>query len=97
MIEITDGKQCISVKVKAGDIISITYNQVESINISNYTDGSIFVSEENDFTFNNSVGNFLTITDGNSYNEYLFYKSGKNTIYIKCDADGVISIMRKQW
>ena len=97
MIEILNGKQCHSIKVKAGDIISITYDQVESVNISNYTDGSIFVSEENNFTYDNNIGNFLTITDGNCYNEYVFYKSGKNTIYIKCDADGVISIIRKLW
>lgn len=97
MIEILNGKQCHTIKVKSGDIIAITYNQVESINIINYTDGSIFVSEQNNFTFENNIGDFLTITDGNSYNEYIFYKSGKNTIYIKCDADGVISIIRKVW
>lgn len=95
--EILHGKQAMSIKVKAGDIISIQYNSVESVNIGNYTDGSIFVSESNNFDYVNDVGNFLTITDGNCYNEYILYKPGSNTIYIKCDADGVVSIMRKQW
>lgn len=87
----------LTIYLKAGDIIPIKFNSIASANIINYTEGSIFVSETNDFVLKDGVGNYLTITDGNCYNEYLFYKSGKNKLYVKADADGFICIIRKIW
>lgn len=92
-----DGQIVLTLNVKAGDIIPIEYKSITSANVVNYTDGSIFVSETNDFSLIENVGKYLTITDGNSYNEYIFYKSGKNTLYIKADADGYICVVRKLW
>lgn len=91
------GNNVLTINVKAGDIVAIEYDKIAVANIVNYTDGSIFVSENNDFKLENNVGKYLTITDGNSYNEYVFYKSGKNTVYIKNDADGYICVVRKIW
>lgn len=91
------GQQAMSISVSAGDVICINYDLISSLNIVNLTEGAIFVSEENDFEVSNNVGNFLTITDGNSYNEYFFYKNKKNKIYIKSDANGIVSVVRKQW
>lgn len=91
------GTKYLTIKVKAGDIIPIKYVSAAALNIINYTDGSIFVNDTANFDFVDDVGDFLTITDGNCYNEYVFYKSGLNTIYVKCDADGYVCIVRKQW
>lgn len=87
----------LTIQVKAGDVITVEFTSVAAVNIINYTDGSIFVSEDNDFNTIDGVGKYLTITDGNCYNEYLFYKSGANKIYIKVDADGFICVIRKIW
>lgn len=91
------GKNVLTINMKAGDIYPIEYNSIAAANIVNYTDGVIYVSEQNEFTLNNNIGNYLIITDGNSYNEYYFYNSGKNTLYVKADADGYICIIRKAW
>ena len=95
--EVIKGEQCLTINIKAGEIYPIEYDKIAIADVINYTDGVIFVSEYNDFELNNNVGKYLTITDGNSYNEYVFYKSGKNTLYIKADADGYICIIRKLW
>lgn len=95
--DIIKGEQCLTINIKAGEIYPIEYTNIAIADIVNYTEGVIFVSEENDFTFTDNVGKFLTITDGNTYNSYIFYKSGKNTLYIKADADGYVCIMRKLW
>lgn len=92
-----NGELVLTINIKAGEIYPIEYKSVAAVNVINYTDGSVFVSEKNNFEFNNNVGKFLTITDGNCYNEYMFYKAGKNTLYIKADADGYICIARKIW
>ena len=92
-----DGSQAITIEVSSGNIYEIEYEDVAGVNIVNYTDGSIFVSEVNDFETTDGVGQYLTLTDGNMYNEYLFYKSGTNKLYIKCDADGHICLVRKLW
>ena len=73
-----EGKNVLTVNMKAGDIYPIEYKSIASVNIVNYTDRVIFVSEKDDFTLTNGVGDYLVITDGNSYNEYVFYKAGKN-------------------
>lgn len=95
--EVIKGQNVITIKVKAGDIQPIEYEQVASVDVVNYTDGTVFVSDKNDFEMVNNVGNYLTVTDGNSYNSFTLYKSGKNTIYIKTDTDGMICVVRKIW
>lgn len=97
MPEIIQGKAVLTLKVTAGNVYAIKYNKASAINVVNYTDGSIFVSENPEINVDAEVGEFLVITDGNCYNEYLFYKSGTNIVYIKADADGKICIVRKQW
>lgn len=97
MKEIVQGTLALTLDMKAGDIYPIEYQSVSSVNIVNYTDDSLFVSSSPDFEFNNNVGNFLTIASNNAYNEYVFFKSGKNTLYIKAISDGYVSIVRKQW
>lgn len=95
--EKVEGKNVLTINIKAGDIYPIEYKSIASANIVNYTDGVIFVSEKDDFTLTDGVGEYLVITDGNSYNEYVFYKAGKNILYVKADADGYICVVRKAW
>lgn len=95
--DVIKGESVLTINVKAGDIYPIEFTNIASANIVNYTEGSIFVSENNNFELVNNVGKYLTISDGNSYNEYIFYKTGKNTLYIKVDADGFICVVRKLW
>lgn len=95
--DIVKGKQCLTINIKAGEIYPIEYNNIAIADIVNYTDGVIFVSEENNFNLVNNIGEYLTITDGNSYNTYIFNKSGKNTLYVKADANGYVCIIRKTW
>ncbi len=90
-------KSVITINVKAGNIYPIEYDNIAMADIVNYTDGVIFVSEKNNFDLVNNVGEYLTITDGNSYNTYMFYKNGNNTLYIKADADGYVCVVRKLW
>ena len=92
-------KNAITIKVLAGDIIELEFPSIARANIVNYTDGVIYVSEDNDFTLDETgkVGNYLTITDGNAYNEYIFYKKDKNKLYVKADTNGYICVIRKIW
>lgn len=89
----------LSINMSAGDIIEIEFPSIACADVVNYTDGVIFVSEDNDFTLDETgkVGKYLTITDGNTYNEYTFYKKNKKKLYVKADADGYICVMRKVW
>jgi len=95
--DVTKGELILTLHVKADEIWPIQYDNVSTLNIVNYTDGAIFASENNNFEINNNVGKYLTITDGNAYNEYVFYKSGKNTIYIKTEGDGFVCVIKKRW
>lgn len=89
----------ITINMTAGDVVEVEFPTVARADIVNYTDGVIFVSEENDFTLDETgkVGKYLTITDGNTYNEYIFYRKDKNKLYVKADADGYVCISRKIW
>ena len=97
MIKEIKGDLTLTINIKAGDIYAVKYNKTAMLNIVNYTDGAIFISEKPNFDYIDNVGNFLTVTDGNSYNDYMFYKKGENTLYIKADADGYVCLVRKQW
>lgn len=97
MKDIIKGKLALTIEMKAGDIWPIEYDSVSSLNIVNYTDGAIYVGEKNDFEYKNGVGEFLTISSSNGYNDYIFYSAGKHIIYIKADEDGCVSIINKAW
>lgn len=92
-------KNAITINMSAGDIVELEFPSIARANIVNYTDGVIYVSEDNDFTLDETgkIGNYLTITDGNAYNEYVFYKKDKNKLYVKADANGYICVIRKIW
>ena len=98
MIQIK-GQDLLTLDVIAGNIYEITYDQISALNIFNYTEGSLFISnkEDCDFKFEDNVGNFLTIGSGNGFNNILFYMNGENKIYLKPDANGYISMFRKLW
>lgn len=95
--DVIEGKHVLTINMAAEDIYPIEYDNIATANIINYTDGVIYVSEENNFELKNNIGEYLTITDGNAYNDYIFYKSGLNKLYIKADAAGYVCIVRKQW
>lgn len=92
-------KNTLTVKLTAGDIVEIEFPSIARADVINYTDGVIYVSEENNFELDESgvIGNYLTITDGNTYNEYIFYRKDNKKLYVKADADGYICVVRKIW
>ena len=97
MKDIIKGTVAMTIDMKAGDIYPIEYDNIAMATIANYTDDGIYVSEEPNFDFENSIGNFLTICSGAAFNDYIFYKGGKNTLYIKALTDGFVTIVRKRW
>lgn len=97
MKDIVKGEIALTIDMKAGDIYPIEYDNIATATIANYTEDGIYVSEEPNFEFDGAIGKFMTIGSGAAYNDYIFYKSGKNTLYIKALTDGYVSIMRKRW
>ena len=97
MKDIVKGEIALTIDMKAGDIYPIEYDNITTATIANYTEDGIYVSEEPNFEFDGAIGKFMTIGSGAAYNDYIFYKSGKNTLYIKALTDGYVSIIRKRW
>lgn len=100
MKDVVKGEIALTIDMKAGDIYPIEYDNIATATIANYTDDGIYVSEKPEFEFNEAngaVGKFLVISSGAAYNDYIFYKSGKNTLYIKALTDGYVTIVRKRW
>ena len=97
MKDIVKGGNALTLDMKAGDIYPIEYDNIATVTIANYTDDGIFVSENPEFEFNNDIGDFLVIGSGAAYNDYFFYKNGKNMLYIKALTEGYVSIVRKRW
>ena len=97
MKDIVKGEIALTIDMKAGDIYPIEYDNIATATIANYTDDGIYVSEKPEFDFNGAIGKFMTISSGGAYNDYIFYRSGKNILYIKALTDGYVSIVRKRW
>ena len=97
MKDIVKGEAAITIDMKAGDIYPIEYDNIATATIANYTEDGIYVSEKPEFEFDGAIGKFLVISSGAAYNDYLFYKSGKNILYIKSLTDGYVTIVRKRW
>lgn len=97
MKDIVKGISALTIDMKAGDIYPIEYDNIATITIANYTEDGIYVSEKPNFEFEENIGEFMVIGSGSAYNDYMFYKNGKNTIYIKALTDGYVSIVRKRW
>lgn len=97
MKDIVKGEIALTLDMKAGDIYPIEYDNIATVTIANYTEDGIYVSEKPEFEFENNVGKFLVIGSGTAYNDYIFYKNGKNTLYIKALTDGYVTIVRKRW
>lgn len=97
MKDVVKGEIALTIDMKAGDIYPIEYDNIATASIANYTEDGIYVSEKPDFDFNGAIGNFLVISSGTAYNDYIFYNSGKNRLYIKSLTDGYVSIVRKRW
>ena len=95
--DIIKGENALTLDMSAGDIYPIEYDNIATATIANYTEDGIYVSENSDFEFVNNIGKFMTIGSGAAYNDYIFYKNGKNTLYIKALTDGYVSIVRKRW
>lgn len=94
-----NGSLALTIRIIPGELYKVNYDKAAIINVVNYTDGSVYVAEKPEFDFIDNVGNFLTVTDGNSYNDYQFY-SRNNSIYVKVDenvTEGTICLIRKQW
>lgn len=86
----------VTIDMKADIVYEIEYTG-SSVNIINYSDGALLISEINDFEKVDGVGKYLTITSGNIYNDYIFHKSGKNYLYAKADKAGQICLVKKNW
>lgn len=97
MKDIVKGEIALTLDMKAGDIYPIEYDNIATATIANYTEDGIYVSEKPEFEFENSIGKFLVIGSGAAFNDYVFYKSGKNILYIKALTDGYVTIVRKRW
>ena len=97
MKDIVKGEIALTLDMKAGDIYPIEYDNIATVTIANYTEDGIYVSEKPEFEFENNIGKFLVIGSGTAYNDYMFYKNGKNTLYIKALTDGYVTIVRKRW
>ena len=97
MKDIVKGEIVLTLDMKAGDIYPIEYDNIATVTIANYTEDGIYVSEKPEFEFENNIGKFLVIGSGTAYNDYVFYKNGKNTLYIKALTDGYVTIVRKRW
>lgn len=97
MKDIVKGEIVLTLDMKAGDIYPIEYDNIATVTIANYTEDGIYVSEKPEFEFENNIGKFLVIGSGTAYNDYMFYKNGKNTLYIKALTDGYVTIVRKRW
>lgn len=97
MKDIVKGEIALTLDMKAGDIYPIEYDNIATVTIANYTEDGIYVSEKPEFEFENNIGKFLVIGSGTAYNDYVFYKNGKNTLYIKALTDGYVTIVRKRW
>lgn len=97
MKDVVKGELTLTIDMKAGDIYPIEYDNIATATIANYTDDGVYVSEKPEFEFENNIGKFLVIGSGAAYNDYIFYKSGKNTLYIKALTDGYVTIVRKRW
>lgn len=91
------GSNILTLKVTANNVYHIKYDKISTLSIINYTEGSILISETNDFELIDNVGKYLIITDGNSYNDYIFYKSSPADVYIKTKTDGEICLVVKRW
>ena len=97
MKDIIKGEIALTLDMKAGDIYPIEYDNIATVTIANYTEDGIYVSEKPEFEFENNIGKFLVIGSGIAYNDYMFYKNGKNTLYIKALTDGYVTIVKKRW
>lgn len=91
------GELVLTIDMKAGDIYPIEYDNIATASIANYTDDTLFISDKPEFDFEDNVGKFLVIGSGTAYNDFIFYKSGTNTLYIKALTDGYVTIVRKRW
>lgn len=97
MKDVVKGEIAITLDMKSGDIYPIEYDNIATATIANYTEDGIYVSETPDLEFDGAIGKFLVISSGSAYNDYIFYKSGKNTLYIKALTDGYVTVVRKRW
>ena len=97
MKDTVKGEIAITLDMKAGDIYPIEYDNIATATIANYTDDGIYVGENPELDFDGAIGKFLVISSNSAYNDYIFYKSGKNVLYIKALTDGYVTIVRKRW
>lgn len=94
MVEVT-GTNELTIKATAGEIYKITYDTSTAVDIFNFTAAEIFVNSSGTFETNGNVGNYLAIPDVGSYNGYRPSIQNNMTIYIKANAAGNISVVRK--
>lgn len=94
MIEVT-GKSELSIEATEGEIYKVSYETSTAVDICNDAEGSIFVNSSGTFEKTGSVGNYLVVPEGGSYNGFRPDIQSGTAIYIKANAEGIISIVRK--
>ena len=96
MIEVT-GANALTIEAAAGETYCITYETNCAVDISNQTDGQIYISDNNDFTVENGIGKFIKLAGGTNYNGYRPYIGDPFNVYIYTEKAGNVSVIVKGW
>lgn len=94
MIEIT-GTTELTIDAAADEIYKVTFDTSTAVDIFNDTAGEVYVNSTGTFTKTGSVGNYLILPEGGSYNGFRPNVDSGTAIYIKANAAGSISVVRK--
>ena len=94
MVEVT-GTNELTIEATESEIYKITYDTSTAVDIFNSTAADVHVNSSGTFEKAESVGNYLTIPSGGSYNGYRPSIQNNMTIYVKANAAGNISVVRK--
>ena len=86
----------ITIEAKANEIYEIKYKLGQSVDILNGTDDILYASVQNDFSFDNGIGKFIAIPSTGAYNGWINYL-GEFVLYIKANAAGHITLVKKDW
>lgn len=90
------GNALITFTAAAGETYCIQYSSNYVVDISNGTDGDIYVSSDGAFDEADNAGNYLTISAGSAYNGYNHVYVFENKLFIKTEANGKICVAARR-
>ena len=89
------GANELTIEATEGEIYKITYETSTAVDIFNDTDAPVYVNSSGTFEKSGNVGNYLTVPEGGSYNGFRPDIKSGTIIYVKANAAGNISVVRK--